>query len=383
LWFAREFRPQRELVRVALCVAGFAAAVTGFHTLVATQQIDIANNAAAVSGISPSVVRDGLSAFDFYRNTIGYSQYLELAPTLGPHLILLGALVVATLTIRRRDEADRGVIGLAWALLALFVAVGLFHGAAFAYFWMTLGLFPALAFGLARKPIMELLPTSPTGRTAAIAAFWTLLAGPGVVAMAELSIDTQRVQRESFDFVHRNFAPDDAGFHPESGFFCRGEGQPLGHYFSHKIYMHYGRPDWRDDPEDLIDQFRDAPIRFLMQSFRLNQFPVEIRRFWAENYQPYRASVFVAGRRLAGRAGQDDAFEVVAAGSYRWLPDPNPRTDSQAISIDGSRLSAGDVIDLEAGDHEATYVEDVAGGLLVLALADPPGPAPQVFYKHY
>jgi hypothetical protein len=379
LWFAREFRLPRELARGLLLVAGFATAVLGFHAIVAHQNIDIANNAAAASGISSSVLRDGLSAFDFYRHTIGFSQYLALAPTLVPHFVMLGALVAATLIGRGRRGAGRETLPLAWALLVLFVAVGLFHGAAFAYFWMTLGLFPALAFAIARRPILDLLPDTGPIRTWAIAGFWVLLAGPGVATMTELLSDTQSVQRQSFDFVHRNFESADAGFHPESGLFCRGEGQPLGHYFSHKIYTHYGRPESRRNPENLIRQFRSVPIRFLVQSFRLNQFPVEIRRFWAENYQPYQASVFVAGRRLAGRAGQEHAFEVVAPGAYQWIPD----TGSHEVSIDGRSLGSGEVVSLEAGDHQAHFDQDVPGGILVLALADPPGTAPMMFYKNY
>ncbi len=379
LWFAREFRLPREVARALLCGAGVAAAIFGFHAAAAHQNIDIANNAAAVSGISSAVFRDGLSAFDFYRHTIGFSQYIALAPTLGPHWVMFGALVAATLTGRGRRNAGRDALPLAWAVLALFVAVGLFHGAAFAYFWMTLGLFPALAFAIARRPILDLLPGTGPVRTAALVGFWVLLAGPGVATMADLLNDTQSVQRQSFDFVHRNFESSDAGFHPESGMFCRGEGQPLGHYYSHKIYLHYGRPDSKHDPENLIRQFRSAPIRFLLQSFRLNQFPIEIRRFWAENYQPYRASVFVAGRRLAGLAGQHNAFEVVAPGAYRWIPD----TGSQAIRVDGLRLGSGEVVSLEAGGHLANFDQDVPGGILVLALADPPGPAPAMFYKSY
>ncbi len=379
LWSARELRMRREVARAFLCGVGFVAAFYGFHAAIAHQGIDIADNAAAVSGISASVFRDGLSAFDFYRHTIGFSQYIALAPTLGPHLVLLGALIAATLARGGRRNAGRDVLPLAWALLALFLAVGLFHAAAFAYFWMTLGLFPALAFAIARGPIQDLLPDTGSLRAGAIVAFWACLAGPGVASMTELLVDTQSVQRQSFDFVHRNFESSDAGFHPESGMFCRGEGQPLEHYFSHKIYMLYGRPEGKSDPENFIQQFRHAPIRFLVQSFRLNQFPVEVRRFWAENYQPYRDAVFVAGRRLTGRAGQNHAFEVVAAGAYQWIPD----TGSQEISIDGRRLGSGEVVSLQAGDHQANFNRDASGGILVLALSDPPGPAPRMFYKSY
>jgi hypothetical protein len=117
----------------------------------------------------------------------------------------------------------------------------------------------------------------------------------------------------------------------------------------------------------------------LVQSFRLNQFPVELRRFWADNYQPYRASVFVAGRRLAGARGETRAFEIVVPGRYRWLPLGGP----QPVQIDGQVVGAGATLALDGAEHEVSFLEDASSGLLVLALNDPPGPAPLGFYKTY
>ena len=57
----------------------------------------------------------------------------------------------------------------AWAVLALGVAVLLFHAAAFSYFWMTLGLFPAVAFTLSRDSLRAAL--------AALLAAWCSVAG--------------------------------------------------------------------------------------------------------------------------------------------------------------------------------------------------------------
>ena len=53
--------------------------------------------------LSPRVVRGGLSAFDFYRNTIGWSQYGAMLPTLGPHIALLAALAAATVAARQEE----------------------------------------------------------------------------------------------------------------------------------------------------------------------------------------------------------------------------------------------------------------------------------------
>jgi hypothetical protein len=190
--------------------------------------------------------------------------------------------------------------------------------------------------------------------------------------------DTQAVQRESLAFVRRNFAPNQAGFHPESGLFCQMD-QPFGTWMSATIYARFGREGREENTRALLERFREKPLHYLVQSFRLNQFPVELRRFWAENYQPYRASVFVAGRHLEGAAGETSRFEIVVPGRYRWLPFSGP----QAVRIDDQIVEAGATLALEPAEHRASFSENVPGGLLVLALNDPPGPAPLSFYKAY
>ena len=163
---------------------------------------------------------------------------------------------------------------------------------------------------------------------------------------------------------------------PESALFCRRDAQPIQHYFSGDIYRKFGTPGSEPNRERLIQQFRDERIAFIVQSFRLNQFPVEVRRFWADNYQPYRASVFVAGRQLEGRSGSSSVFELVAPGEYRWLPITGP----QPITLDGQPLGAGEIMYLASGEHVADFPEDVPGGILVLALEQLPGLAPLAFY---
>ncbi len=370
--FGRQLRLRGEALRAGLCALGFAACVLALY--VATpREIAMAPDPTVLSA---EVVRHGLSSFDFYRKTIGWSQYRAMLPTLIPHFLLLGGLVAFTIAALRRRERWHPSLTLAWLILILGAAVGAFHAAAFAYFWMTLGLFPALAFALARGPICALLPDRRSVRRLAIAGFWLALAGPGLLEMVIMLQDTQKVQRDSFDFIHSNFRPSDAGFQPESALFCRGEGQPLQHYFSADIYRRLGRPGSEPNRARLIEQFRNEPILFIVESFRLNQFPVEIRRFWADNYQPYRASVFVAGRRLEGRAGSSSEFELVAPGAYRWLP----IASAPSIVLDGRRLGAGEVVTLASGPHVADFTDDVPGGILVLALNQPPGRAPLAFY---
>jgi hypothetical protein len=329
--------------------------------------------------VSPTYLSRGLSVFEFYRNTIGYSQYRDMLPTLAPHGALAIALVVATgFAVRKRPDWRAPVL-LAWAVLCLGVAVAWFHAAAFFYFWMTLGLFPAVAFAAARGPIRGVLAhAGPVGMRIGIVGFWILLLAPALAQTGLMLRDTQAVQRESLDFVQRNFR-DRAGFHPESGLFCHAGGQPIPTHFSETIYRHFAGADRERNTERMMEQFRSAPIAFVVESFRLNQFPVELRRFWAENYQPYRASVFVAGRKLHGARGSEVDFELIVPGFYRWLPAAGP----QAVRIDGQLLEPGEVLALDSGTYTADFVEDVPEGMLVLALREPPRTAPLAFYKSY
>jgi hypothetical protein len=327
--------------------------------------------------MTASYVEKGLSLFEYYRKTIGFSQYRELLPSLAPHFLLLAGLALASLRWLRWRGAEWDRLALAWAVLLLGVAIGLFHAAAFRYFWMTLGLFPAIAFAIAREPILaRAQAATPRTRRLAVVGFCLLLAVPGVMAMGFLLSDAQAVQRDSLGFVHRNFRPEDAGFHPESGLFCQAGQQPIPPHFSQHIYKSFAGASRERNIEQMKRTFRETPIRFIVQSFRLNQFPLELRRFWAANYQPYRASVFVAGRHLEGQQGAEASFELIVPGRYRWIPFEGP----QPVAIDGRLVAPGDVVTLDRGEYAARFVESVPGGMLVLAVDEPPGRAPLTFY---
>jgi hypothetical protein len=385
---SRDWRPRREVLRAGLALAGLVAVSVGFRALASAGSMPV-NEPLAVRIAGAGVVQGGFDVFHFYRNTIGYSQYVALLPTLVPHVGLLALLVIASAHgVRSRDEDRRcgddgarrnGDVLLPWAVLALGLVVAAVHAAAFAYFWMTLGLFPAVGLALALGPIRTRLPARPPALAQlAIAAIWLALALPGALQMGVLLRDTQAVQRESLAFVHRNFAGDDVGFHPEGGVFC-GAPQPLGVWFSQSIYRQFEGPQRDRTLGWFLHTFREKPLHYIVQSFRLNQFPAELRRFWADNYQPYRASVFVAGRHLEGTRGESSALEIVVPGRYRWLPFEG----RQAVRIDDRRLEPGALVDLDAGEHRATLVEDLPGGALVLAVNEPPGPSPLAFYKRY
>ena len=372
----RDLRARREVVRASLALAGFGLAFAAWR-LATASAFGVPETHASQQVMTPAVVNRGLSVFEFYRHTIGYSQYRAMLPTLAPHFLLLAALAAASVLAVRRAAIARGGLALAWAVLLLGLAVGGFHAGAFFYFWMTLGLFPAAAFATARGPVQALL--RPAAAPLVVAGWWLLLLLPGLVTLGLMLNDTQSVQRESLAFVHRNFAEADAGFHPESALFCRPGTPPIPTHFSETIYRRFAGPEREANAAKMIRTFESKPIKFIVQSFRLNQFPVELRRFWAENYQPYRASVFVAGRRLAGTRGSSLEFGLIVPGAYRWLPITGP----QPVRIDGRLVAAGEVVRLEPRAHTADFVEDVPGGVLVLAVQDPPGPAPRSFFKYY
>jgi hypothetical protein len=64
---------------------------------------------------------------------------------------------------------------------------------------------------------------------------------------------------------------------------------------------------------------------------------------------------------------------------YRWLPYEEPH----GIRIDGHELEPGGTLALDASLHRADFDAEGVGGALVLALREPPGPAPLAFYKRY
>jgi hypothetical protein len=361
LRFGRDLVVRREALRAALCAGAFAAVVAGFALVV--------GRLFAWQGVVQAS-RMG-DVFAFYRETLGFAQYRAMAPHLVPHLLLLGALALATV----RLPARRRELCAAWAALALGLAVALFHSAAFFYFWMTLGLFPAVAVALGADAIREAL--APRARTALFAAVWLLLAAGAALESARMLRDTQAVQVASFAFVRRNFARTDSGFQPERALFCQRDAEPFPTFFSQLIAQRFSGEQARANGFALIESFRAKPVKFLVGSWRLAQFPRPIQRFWIENYQPYHASVHVAGRRIAGAAGAAVDFEIVVPGTYRW----EPRTAPATVEIDGAALAPGATLDLAAGPHRAVLGAPLEHGLLVLAVEPAYAPASGPFYR--
>ncbi|MBW2274169.1 MAG: hypothetical protein JRG96_12925 [Deltaproteobacteria bacterium] len=385
MWLARDLRPHREGMRVMLCLAAMGMVVVGFHAMVAQYWMPEGAAVGAADRLTKGAAasfKQGMGVFEYYRTTIGYSQYIEMLPSLLPHLLLGVLLTVTSLRALWKGGVVRPRLVLAWSVLLLGLAVGAFHAGAFAYFWMTLGLFPAVALVLARDAMEESLAFLPRpALTAGVAAFWLLLALPGVAAMGSLLEDSQRVQRESLAFTHRNFERGDSGFHPEGGLFCRDAPHRFPNYFSRAINASFGPASACESCTwDFINRFEGEQVKFILESYRLHQFPPLVRSFWLDHYVPYRGSVLVAGRRFGGAdAAQSVEFSLVVDGEYLWLP----AAREAEIAIDGVSLARGGRIRLDRGLHTAHFAGPAPEGLLVLAMSEAPGPGLEPFYRQY
>ena len=309
------------------------------------------------------------SAFAGYRSTIGFDPYVAMLPTLVPHSVLLALLAWATWRQRGSRAPQARAAALAWAVLAAGVMVGLFHAATFPYFWMTLGLFPAFGLALGLDAVLAGI-ARPAGRVLFIVLVFLALFVPTLRAAVLMLDDAQGSQRLALAFVARNFRPTDRGFQPESALFCRDEPKPFPTFFSQDIAWHFYRPGSGSRIEEFIGEFRTRPVAFLVGSFRLDQFPPEIRRFWAEHYVSYRDNVFVPGREVGGSAGSRIPFEVLVPGPYRWLP--AVAAGASCVSVDGRVFGPGEAVSLRAGDHEVSLGCETRGWL-TLAVRDAPG----------
>lgn len=359
--------PSREGKR-ALCFAGGASASVALYRL----------GASAFFVLPPTNdFRTLTSAFAGYRSTIGFNAYVAMLPTLVPHAVLVALLAWATWRQRGIATPEGRVLLLSWAVLAAGVAVGLFHAAAFPYFWMTLGLFPAVALALGFDATLAMIGR-PARRALFVAAVALALLVPTLRAAVLLLDDAQESQRLALAFVRRNFPPTDRGFHPESALFCREEPAPFPTYFSQDIAWEFYGPGSAPRIAAFLHEFRVRPVAFLVGSFRLDQFPQEVRSFWAERYVPYRDNVFVPGREVGGSAGGLIPFEALVTGPYRWLP--ASAEGASCVSVDARSLAAGEAVMLHSGEHQISLT-CAARGWLTLALRDAPGgDDPRPFY---
>ncbi len=323
-------------------------------------------------GLPPAYsLERGLQQLEWYREVLGMGAYAAMAPGLWPQVLLVGALVPALLLLRPRDAHGFALWALPLALLALGGGIAAFHAAAFPYFWLTLGLLPALALGLGTSALSAAGPPQPAWWLLA----WLPLVGANVGPALALLHDTQAVQRESYDLAESAFPPPANGFQVEGGLLCRGEHQPIPRMLSQHIAARFFGPAAAAEIADLLAEHRRRPVAFILSSHRMQQFPPEVQRFWRDHYAPYRAALLVPAAAAQLAPGKRASLEILVAGPYRVQA-----ADGLVARLDGATLADGAVVELAAGIHAVEGVAGAARLQLRWALAEPPG-ATAAFYS--
>ena len=213
-----------------------------------------------------------LNVFDDYRERFGYRVYRGMLPTLYPHVAGLVLLVLAWWVAYRRRTAHVRSLIVALAVAGLGLAVGAFHAAAFPYFWMTLGLFPACAIALGWPGIAAAWPRI---RKPLAIGLWACMLLVAIPYRLEVLEDTQAVQRDTFAFIERNFDTTSRGFHADGGLFCRGDPQPFPVYLREQVERAFGGPDGSRRADVFIAEFRTRQVPFIIDDFLLQPFPAQ------------------------------------------------------------------------------------------------------------
>lgn len=361
---AREWRRGLTILSLAgasflLTVAGFSAVVSNFYSLPATTTLE-----------------QGLNSFAYYRAAWGYRAYWGMLPSLAAHGLLLIVLIPAAFVSWQQTRRYRSALVAAGATLLLGYAIGRFHAGAFPYFWMTLGLFPAVAIGLAWEPVLDLFERSIIRGllVGTVAVLLLIVAAPAAYALHR---DTQQVQRDSLEFIERNFPLAARGFQAHSALFCRPDPSPFPTYFGGAIAGQFGGPDGPSRVQELIDEFRRRPVAFVIRLSWV-AFPDTIEEFWRTHYISYRDEVMIPGRHVRGLRGASLELDVIVAGRYRWMTD-GPTT--ARLAVDGNVVESGAVFNLDQGIHELTLLDDVGAGLVALAVVDAPQATGEAFYS--
>lgn len=348
-----------------LVAVAAGAVVTGFHLLAE----------ARFGGSQPTSVAGGMSVFSFYRATLGYRVYIGMLPTLVPHVLLGALLIFALLKGETRGSPEHHLLLLSFAVLNLGGVVTLFHAAAFPYFWITLGLFPATAIALGTPALMKSL--TPGRARLVFDGGIVLLVLVALPASILLLKNSQDIQAQSLSFIEENFEIDDNGFHPESALFCRQDNRPFPTYF----LQHINRLFYGDSAEQniagFLEEFRERPVIFILDSYRLAQFPPEVQDFWNRAYVPYAPAVAVPGREVHLTPDAGTLFEVVVEGQYRWWPAES--TPLAVLRVNGQLLDPYSSVILMPGMYELEALGR-ADGIIAMDLPVPPSDSLAPFY---
>jgi len=368
LLLRREFDIRRELLRLVFCAAGGLVVFLAYRTT-----LPLFFEPARLGSFA-----GGLSAFAHYRAEIGLYYYTMMVPTLVAHFTLLALLLYSSMNASRSDNTLWRNLLLTWAIVALGMTVMLFHAGAFPYFWMTLGLFPAVALAVGLDEIRNAFPRTHLGRIV-VGSVWAFLVIQATLTQAGLLQDTQRGQRESLAFIDRNFDADQEGFHPERALFCRDNADPFPTFLEGPALSRYWGPERETLAQELIGEFQRRPVVFMLDSFRLYWFPSEIQDFWNANFHLYYESVWTPWLTLDGPRGSRRSLDVIVPGAYRW----QHGDDHPDLRLAGRLIAKGDTIELDAGTYDVELLRKVEGGHLVFAVAEPQRERVGLFYKRF
>ncbi len=309
---------------------------------------------------SKGLVMSQLETMRFSRASQGYRIYTVHATRLVVHWVLFAILVAWTLRVLwNRDKEELPLLATCWLSLALGLAVIVVHGSSFPYFVMTAGLFPAVALAMAAGR-----PIALAGRSAwpIVVAFVLFAAMQGARESVQMFDDTQWEQRETLRLIYDSPLKHRRGYHVEGALLCMRDPAPLPVMFSPGIYQRfYSSPQAMQNRADWIEEFRSRPIAYIVESYRLRQFPAEIRDFWSKHYVWYARSLYIAGYNIAGPREVD----IIVPGRYRW--DADPTSAAAALQLGNTLVQPGAEIELAVGSLPAHAVGEDAKGQLILA----------------
>lgn len=372
LWLAPDTSPRRwgSLVRrVAFGLGGFLLALAVYRYAVSL----------FVTLPKVASLKGGLNVFAYYRETLGLKLYVTMLPTFIPFLVVGLFASVAAGRGQASPSARRALAGAA-AVVVVGLAVGLFHAGAFAYFWMTLGVFPAVAAALATEGARAALPDLRTRRLFMLLTVGILVVQGGVAAIKRLE-DTQAVQRDTLAFIERNLPASARGYQTRNELACRADPDPFPTVFAQHIVSRFEGENGDENIARVIREIRERPVTFLVHNQWLSQFPDELTQFWRNRFVPYHGALFVNGLDFSHVHRPVVEFEALQSGRFRWMVPTD--ADQVDLVVDGEIvLKPGDECHLEAGSHRLEPRPKAnGGGLFVASLPEPPTPSKQPFFS--
>ena len=175
----------------------------------------------------------------------------------------------------------------------------------------------------------------------------------------------------SLQFIAESFGPNEYAFQAEHALFCQGDPDPFAVYITPAIVTRFYGPDSEAYTASFLERFRTKPVMFIVDSWRLGQFPEPVQEMILGSFVPYRYAVWVPGRTVRPNTDQSRPFEVTVSGEYRWWQDA-PVVEGTVLHLNGSELHPGQSLRLEPGLYELRLEGDAREGTLALDLEVPP-----------